>query len=48
MEFSLKKAVYLDSEANSKSESKPRGGSLISLCCETMITNSQHSNFFQG
>ena len=37
-------AIYLDSGGNIKSESEsiPCGGSLISLCGETIITNSQH------
>lgn len=44
--FSPKRAIYLDSEGNIKSESEsiPSGGSLISLCDETIITNSQHYN----
>mgnify|MGYP001087475351 CR=1 FL=1 len=48
--FSPKKAIYLDSGGNIKGESEsiPWGGSLIGLCGETIITNSQHFNLFQG
>ena len=44
--FSPQRAIYLDSEGNKKTESEsiPWGGSLISLCGETIITNSQHYN----
>jgi hypothetical protein len=44
--FSPKRAIYLDSGGNIKSDSEsiPWGGSLISLCGETIITNSQHYN----
>ena len=44
--FSPKRAIYLDSGGNIKSESEsiPWGGRLISLCGETIITNSQHYN----
>jgi hypothetical protein len=44
--FSPKRAIYLDSEGKIKCESKsiPWGGSLISICGETIITNSQHYN----
>ena len=44
--FSPKRAIYLDSGGNIKSESEsiPWGGTLVSICGETIITNSQHYN----
>ena len=47
--FSPKRAIYLDSGGNIKSESEsiPWGGTLVSMCGETIITSDQHYNLFQ-
>ena len=47
--FSPKRAIYLDSGGNVKSESEsiPWGGTLVSICGEIIITSDQHFNFFQ-
>ena len=48
--FSPKRAIYLDSIGNIKSvsESIPWGGSLVSMCGETIITSNQHYNLHQS
>lgn len=46
--FSPNRAIYLNSGGNIKSESEsiPWGGTLVSMCGETIITNDQHYKFF--
>lgn len=47
--FSPNRAIYLDSGGNIKSESEniPWGGSLLSMCGETINEGDRHFNFFQ-
>ena len=47
--FSPKRAIYLDSGGNIKSESEniPWGGTLVSMCGETIITSDHHYNLLQ-